>query len=362
MTTREEIELLVERRYYEEALSKVHKLKDPLDQIEVLTDIAVAIYQHGGPQEWIPSIIEDAMYIAKKLKDPANKAVAYSTIASSLAVMEYEEDAIDFFNRAIDETDSIKSPIEKGVVLSELAYHLALAGRPETALELFNIAFDTIIGAEIGYNLKVDGIIRIGELLEKAGDALPSNKALDFYRMAFDIFDKLHVNQRAAIVEKKIELSETIYDVGLPPIRRALLEGRNHYALALIEKKYAGVVRLIGELEVALWMKRVNNIEYLDLVDKAFEHCENPHFTEANVQKIARLLTELGSLKRALEFAREIKDVRKRSDALRAIALELAKRKEFEEAREIVRGIPDPRIKTEALTEIIAIEEASEGI
>ncbi|ASJ13403.1 hypothetical protein [Thermococcus thioreducens] len=358
MTTREEIELLIERGYYEEALSEVHNLKDPLDQIEVLTDIAVAIYQHGGPQEWIPSIIEDAMYIAKKLKDPANRAVAYSTIASSLAIMGYEEDAMDFFNRALDVTGRIKSPIEKGVVLSELAYHLAVGGYPENALELFNIAFDTIIGAEVGYNLKVDGIIRIGELLEKAGDALPSGKALDFYRMAFDIFDKLHVNQRAAVVEKKIELARTVYEVGLPSIRQALLEGRNHYALALIEKKYAGVVRLIGELEVALWMKRVNNVEYLEVVDRAFEHCKNPRFTEANVQKIARLLTELGSLRRALEFARAIKDVRKKSDALRAIAVELAKRNEFEEAREIVEIIPDPEIRAEAMTEVVAIEES----
>ncbi|NJD98556.1 hypothetical protein E3E26_01930 [Thermococcus sp. LS1] len=356
MTTLEEINLLVERGYYEEALAKVHELKDPIDQVEALTKIVVAIYQHGGPMEWIPSIIEDAMYIAKKLKDPSNKAVAYSIIASALAIMEYEEDAMDFFNRAIDETNDIESPIEKGIVLSTLAYHLALAGYPDNALEIFNIAFDTIIGAEIGYTHKVDGILRMGELLEKAGDTLPSNKALDFYKMAFDIFDKLHVNQRAAMVEKKIELAKTVYDVGLPQIRAALLEGRNYYALALIEKKYSGVVRLIGELEVALWMKRVNNVEYLDVVNKAFERCENPRFTDVNVQHIARLLTELGNLNRALKFAKEIQDIHKRSEALKAIALELARRKEFEDAREIIESIPDPKIKEEALTELETIE------
>ena len=358
---REEIELLVERGYYEEALSKVHRLKDPLGQIEVLTDIAIAIHEHGGPEEWIPSIMDDALYLARKLKDPSSRATAYSVIASTLGRLGYEEDAMYYFNRAIDETDDIKSPIEKGVVLSTLAYHLALAGYPENAYELFNIAFDTIIGAEIDYNLKVDGIIRIGELLEKAGDALPSNKAFDFYKMAFDIFDKLHVNQRAAVVEKKIELLNTVHEVGLPQIRKALLEGRNHYAIALIEKKYTGVARLIGELEVALWMKRVNNVEYLDVIEKAFQRCKNPRFTEANVQRIAALLTELGNLERAIEFAKEIKDVRKKSDALRTIALELAKRRDFEEARKIVEDIPDPRIKTEALTEIVAIEEASGG-
>ncbi|NJE43194.1 hypothetical protein [Thermococcus sp. GR6] len=356
MTTPEEINLLVERGYYEEALEKVHEIEDPIDQVQVLTKIAVAIYQHDGPMEWIPSIIEDAMYIAKKLRDPANKAVAYSIIASTLAIMEYEEDAMDFFNRAIDEANEIESPIEKGMVLSTLAYYLAIAGYPDNALEIFNIAFDTIIGAETSYTHKVDGILRIGDLLEKAGDTLPSNKAMDFYKMAFDIFDKLHVNQRAAMVEKKIELAKTVYDVGLPQIRAALLKGKNHYALALIEKKYSGVIRLIGELEVALWMKRVNNMEYLDVVDKAFECCENPRFTDVNVQHIARLLTELGNLRRALKFAKEIQDIHKRSEALKAIALELVRRKEFEEVKKIIESIPDPKIKEEALNEIGTIE------
>ena len=357
MATREEIEMLIQRGYYDEALAGIEGLEDPIEKVELLTDLAVAIRRKGGPEEWIPGIIEDAMYIAKRLKDPSHRATAYAIIAAALGVLGYEEDAMDFFGRALDATDDIDSPIEKGVVLSTIAYHLALGGYPESALDVFNVAFDTIIGAEMSYTHKVDGIIRIGELMERAGDALPSGKALDFYRMAFDIFDKLHVNQRAAVVEKKIELAKTVYDVGLPEIRESLLEGRHHYAIALIEKKYSGTARLIGELEVALWMKRINNIEYLDVADKAFERCQSPIFTEANVQKIAKLLTELGSLRRALEFAREIKDPRKRSEALKAIVVELAKRREFDEAREVIEGIPDPRVKAEALTEVATMEE-----
>lgn len=349
--------MLIQRRHYEEALSKVPELEDPLDRIEVLTDMAAAIYFNHGPQEWIPGIMEDAMYIAKKIKDRASKAVGYSTIAASLAILGHEEDAMNFFERALNEADGIKSPIEKGLVLSELAYQLALAGYPENALEFFNVAFDTIMGAGVEYKLKIDSVIRIGELLEEAGDALPSSKALDFYRTAFDIFDKLNVNERAVVVEKKIELVNTVHEVGLPEIRKSLLEGRYHYALALVEKKYRGITKLIGGLEIALWMKRVNNLEYLDVIDRAFERCENLVLTEANVQRIVKLLTELGSLNRALKFAGEITDIRKKSEALKAIALELAKRKDFEEARGIIESIPDPRIKEEALTEMITIEE-----
>ncbi|ASJ06120.1 hypothetical protein A3L08_01650 [Thermococcus pacificus] len=349
--------MLIQRGYYDEALAGIEDLEDPIEKVELLNDLAVAIHRKGGPEEWIPDIMEDAIYIAKKLKDPAHKATVYAIIAATLGILGYEDDAMDFFGRALDETDDIGSPIEKGIVLSTIAYHLTLCGHPESALDVFNVAFDTIIGAEVNYTHKVEGIVRIGELMEMAGDALPAEKALDFYRVAFDIFDKLHVNQRAAVVEKKIELAKTVYDVGLPEIRQSLLEGRYHYAIALIEKKYSGTARLIGELEVALWMRRINNIEYLDVVDKAFERCQNPVFTEANVQKIARLLTELGSLGRALKFAREIKDPRKRSEALKAIALELAKSQEFNEAREVIKDIPDPQVKAEALTEVATMEE-----
>ncbi|ASJ08066.1 hypothetical protein A3L11_02030 [Thermococcus siculi] len=350
--------MLIQRGYYEEAFSEIEGIEDPLERVELLTDLAVTIHAKGGPVEWIPTIMEDAMYIAKKLKDAAQRATAYAIIASALGIIGYEEDAMDFFGRALDTADDIDDPIERGIVLSTIAYHLAVGGYSESALDVFNAAFDIIIGAEMSYTHKVDGIIQIGELMEKAGDRLPAGKALNFYRMAFDIFDKLHVNQRAAVVEKKIELAETVYDVGLPEIRESLLEGRYHYALALIEKKYTGTARLIGELEVALWMKRTNNIEYLEVVDKAFERCGNPVFTEANVQKIARLLTELGSLNRALEFAREIKDPRKRGEALKAIAVELARRREFDEAKKVIEGIPDPEIKAEALTELATMEES----
>ncbi|ASJ10588.1 hypothetical protein A3L12_04395 [Thermococcus sp. P6] len=352
MTTREEIKTLIERGQYEEAMSRIGTLGDPLEQVQSLMDLAIAVYERKGPLDWIPDIVEDALYISKKLKEHGERAVAYSTIASTLALTGYEDDAMDLFDRAIKESMGIDDPLRKGSILSEIAYRLAIAGYSEDALEVFDVAFNTIMGAEVDYNLKVDGIVEMGRLLEKAGDALPAEEALKFYRTAFDIFDKLHVNQRAAIVEKKIDLSRTVRDVGLPSIRRALLEGRFRYALALIEINYSGARKLIGKLQVALWMKKVNSGGYDDLVEKAFEESGDLSFTEVSAGKIASLLTELGDLRRALKFAMTIKDVQKRSEALGAIAIELARRKELYEAKEIAGMIPDPGVREEVLMEI----------
>ncbi|NJE00311.1 hypothetical protein [Thermococcus sp. JdF3] len=352
MTTLEDVIPLIERGYYEEALDKIEKLNDPLDKVDAMTQMAITIHSKGGPADWIPTIIDDATYIVQKMDNPTDRAMGYSMIASALGRMEYHDEAADFFNSAIEELDGVKDTTEKGIALAFLAYHMALSGYSEQALEVFNLAFDSTINAEMAYRLKVDCLLKIAELLEKAGDSVPSSRALKFYEMSFDIFDKLNVNQQAAIVEKKIELTKTVYDVGLPQIRRALLEGKNHYALAILDRNYSGVVRLIGALEIALWMKRVNNPEYLDVVDKAFESCQNPHFTEANVQQIAKLLTALGSLKRALAFAIKIKDIRKKSEAMKAIAIELALNEDVDSAEKLAINIPDPQVREEALIEI----------
>ncbi len=357
MTTIEDVRSLIERGYYEEALEKILELGDSLDQLDALRDIATHIVEHNGPIEWVPDLIEDMKYITKKLKGAENKALGYAMIASTLAVAGYSNDAANFFEKALKESKKIKNEIERGEVLASVAYELAVAGYSEEALDIFDTAFDSIINAGVNYRVKVDGILHLGDLMEKAGDVLPSQNAMKFYQMAFDIFDKLHVNQRAAIVEKKLRLAQTVYDVGLPPIRKALLEGRHYYALALMEKMYEGTPRLIGTLEVALWMKMVNNPEYVDVVERAFQKCGNPRFTESNVQKIAKLLTDLGELEKALEFAKRIENRQKKSEAIRSIALELAKMRRLQEAREIANIIPDPEIKVQTLEELITLEE-----
>ncbi len=354
MTTLDDVVPLIERGRYEEAIERIAELGDPLDRIEAITRIIRRIHL-DGPSDWIPELVEDAVYIIERMNDPSDRVAGYALLASTLSSIGYTDEAVDFFDLAVAEADSIGEPLERAVSTSILAYYLAVSGYPEQALETFNAAFDALVGAEVAYRLKVDGMIRIAELMEKAGDGLPSKDALEFYRAAFDIFDKLSVNQRAAMVEKRIELVKTLYDVGLPTIREAVLEGRNHYALALIDKMYSGVARLIGYLEVALWLKRVNNPEYLDIVDEAFKKCTRPRFTDSNVQLIARLLTELGNLKEALKFATGIADVRKRSEVMKAIAFELLARDDYEAAIKVAKSIPDPVVRNETIMEINAV-------
>jgi len=352
MTTLDDIRALAERGQFEDALEQVEELEDRLNQIEALIDVAIIMKEKGIQVDWILGVIDDAEYITKHSKDPYIRAVGYGMIAFAFHVMGYYDEASEIFDRAIEEVGKIKDTLATGQALATIAYYIAITGDAETALELFNAAFDVVVRAEIEYKAKVDGLIKVAELIENAGDKLFSKNAIEFYKVAFDIFDKLHVNQRAGVVEKKLQLAEITSETGLPEIRRALLEGRYHYALALIKRKFRGASRLIGELEAALWMKRVNDPAYLDVIEEALQEASGVELSPASAERIATLLTQLGSLREALAFAQLIDDLNKKSSALKGIALALAEREEYEEAKKVAELIPLPDVREETLRDV----------
>ncbi|WP_456422920.1 hypothetical protein [Thermococcus sp.] len=352
MTDLEEVIALAERGQFEGALERVWELEDELDQIGALVNVALAIRRKGGPEDWIPGILEDAEYIAEHSKDTYVKAVGYSMIAFAFHTLGYYSEASETFDTAIDEASRIKDPLLRGEAIAMIAYYTAITGDAKTAIGLFDVAFDVIARAEVEYRTKVDGLIKIAELMENSGDELFSKIAIGFYRTAFDIFDKLHVNQRAGVTEKKLQLAEVMSETGLPEVRRALLEGRYGYALALIKRKFTGASRIIGELEVALWMKRVNEPTYIDIMEKALNEVENVELSPASALRIATLLLQLGSLRDALAFAGMIDDPGRKSSALRGIAIALAENGEYEEARKVAESIPLPEIRAETLRDV----------
>ncbi|WP_297466467.1 hypothetical protein [Thermococcus sp.] len=352
MADLEEIRALAERGQFEDALERVWELEDELDQIEALVDVALAIKRRGGPEDWIPGILEDAEYIAEHSKNPYVRAIGYGMVAFAFHALGYYREASETFNTAIDEAGKIENPLLRGTAIATIAYYVATTGDAKMAMKLFDVAFDVIARAEVEYRAKVDGLLKIAELMENAGDELFAKSAVGFYRTAFDIFDKLHVNQRAGVTEKKLQLAEIMSETGLPEVRRALLEGRYRYALALIRKKFKGASRLIGELEAALWMKRVNEPTYIDVVEEALREAGNIELSPASAQRVAMLLTQLGSLKDALTFAMKIDDPGRKSSALRGIAMALAEREEYEEARKVAESIPLPEVRAETLRDI----------
>ncbi|ALM75972.1 hypothetical protein [Thermococcus barophilus] len=358
MTTIEDILLLVKGGLYEDALLKVDELEDNLDKVHAVSLIALDIYEKFSDINLALDIMEDAEYITKKIKDPFKKSIALSNVASAYLIIGNRKKGVRLFEKALDEALHIENSGERAIALGKISYHMGISGLIDSALETFEVAFDTVIRSKIDYTQKTDYLIKLGEILEETGDSLSSTGALPFYERAYDLFDKLHVNFKAAILEKKILLAKTLKVCGNPEIRSALLEGRYGHAVAEVKNLLKGEKIAIGLLEIALWMKKLDVFEYKKIVREILEQINSFNYSQEGVAYIATLLTELGSIKEALVFANKIEDVEKKSEALKAIALELAREKELKDAYKIIEMIPDSEIKKKALEELFEIEAA----
>ncbi|WP_238516222.1 tetratricopeptide repeat protein [Thermococcus gammatolerans] len=358
MSSYDDILVLASKGLFEEAIKAAGEIEDPFEWADALLEIAFRA--KDVRRDLVPLLLEEIRRTLKKIKDPGDRAYIYSKLARFHAVTGNGDEATEVFDRAAEEIARIKDEGERAIAMAVLAQNLALTGLTEEAIETFNEAFDAAISAEMDYRTKLDVITEIAGLIENAGDSLDSREAIRFYEMAYDIFDKLRISHRAADVEKKLKMARTLYYHGPPEVRAALLEGRYNYSLKLIEKLYKDPQeRFIAMLEMASWLKQIGAPEYLDVLEGAFKLLERIGLSETNVQRAAAILSGMGELEKALRFAVEIKDPEKRDDALAAISLKLAERKDFLEAREVAKLIGNSMLKARLLEEIAKIEEES---
>ncbi|AIF68762.1 hypothetical protein PAP_01615 [Palaeococcus pacificus DY20341] len=353
MTDLDEMITLIKKGLWDEALSRVAKLENNLDKVQVLIFIGTELYSHHGDLEGALQILGDAEYYSNKIKAPARKAIAYANLGFAYSLFGDYESAGELFLRALDNVDKLDKMAEKGEVLGIVAQYLGMAGMIEDAIEYFEEAFDLIVNSKIEYVQKLDLLIKLGDLMVNSGDYLQSKEALYFYERAYDLFDKLRVSDRAADVEKKIYLCRTLPYSGTPEVRKALKEGRYAYITTkVLQSDMSNKDKLIALLEIALWLKKMNILTYKDTVEEALKLMDISELSGEELEHVATLLTELGKLKHALKLAVNISNVEKQSEAFKGIALALAGNGQFIEAERIIKEIPDPDIRNEAMNEL----------
>lgn len=94
----------------------------------------------------------------------------------------------------LEEVSGIEDLFEKGEVVVEIVCSVVMIGDFDGVMEFFDEVFDLIVRVEIDYRMKVDELIKIGEIIEKMGDDFFLRIVREFYRIVFDIFDKFCVN------------------------------------------------------------------------------------------------------------------------------------------------------------------------
>jgi len=351
----DEVRAMAERGLFEEALQRAWEIDDRALRVEAVIEVA------GRAVKLKPELSRQALEKANQwldgVKDPHTRAVLLSKMAFVHHLL--GDDNEDLFDEALSLASSIDNRLELGSVLSVIAYYMAVSGLPDEAYQVFNDAFDVIMEAEVDYRTKLDTIIEMAGLIEGAGDELPPGDAIKFYEMAYDIFDKLRINADAVRVEKKMNLARTLRNHGTPELRRFLLEGKFVHAVNAVEKKLRDKPDLfLALLEIALWMKKIENPSYLDVLDKAMSKLQKlDELDSETIEKSAIVLTEMGELRRALEFTMRIRDTEKRDQALTAIALKLAEDGFYEGARKVAYAIKDMNLKKAVMDEITVMEE-----
>ncbi|WP_456321797.1 hypothetical protein [Palaeococcus sp. (in: euryarchaeotes)] len=351
MMNLDEIMTLIRKGLWDDAISRVAGIEDSLEKVQVLIFIATEIYSYGDLESAL-EVLGDAEYYSNKIKDTGSKAIAYANLGFAYAVFGDYDSSGELFVRALDMVDRLRrthSSSEIGEILGYVAHYLGMAGMIEDSLEQFEKAFDLIVNSKIGYVQKLDLLIKLGDLMVESGDYLNSKEALRFYERAHDLFDKLRVSEKAADVEKKIEICKTLLHSGTPTLRNALKEGRYKYAAAkVMESEMVNKEKAIALLEISFWLKKVEVFTYGNMVDKALELLNISELQGEEVEYIAFLLSELGKPKEALKLAATIDDVRKKSEAFKGIALALIEEGEILTAEELIKKIPDPIIRAEA--------------
>ncbi|ASJ01495.1 tetratricopeptide repeat protein [Thermococcus gorgonarius] len=351
--------LLASKGLFDEALEEARKLEDPFDRADALLEIAIKANGVNGIAQH--QALEEAVELLRKIKDPYDRAYLSSKIAHVYSLLGDYDTANEFFEIAIDEIARIKDIREQVLGICVLAHYLARSGFFEEALAQFNDAFELAVSANIDYRSKIDLLIEVASIIENTADFLHSRDAIEFYKIAYDIFDKLYVSQKAADAEKKLNLAKTVYFFGTPEIRKVLLEGRYRYVVSLLEKSIEDPQDLfIALLEVSSWAKKVGSPEYLDVLGVAFRLFDRIGLSEKNVQKAAVILTDMDELERALKFAMKIADPAKRDEALRTISLKLAERKDFSEAFEVAALVSDPKKRRDLVENISELKKKLE--
>ncbi|NPA47896.1 MAG: tetratricopeptide repeat protein [Thermococci archaeon] len=355
----DEVKAMAERGLFEEALQRAWEIEDRALRVEAVIEVARAAVKLKP--DLSRKALEKASQWMEGVKDPHTRAILLSKMAFVYHLL--GDSNTDLFDEALNAVFSIDDRLELGSVLSVVAYYMAVSGLPDEAYQVFNDAFDVIMEAEVDYRTKLDTIIEMAGLIEGAGDELPPGDAIRFYEMAYDIFDKLRINTDAVRVEKKMNLAKTLRNHGTPELRRLLLEGKFVHAVNAVEKKLRGRPDLfLALLEIALWMKKIKNPGYLDVLDRAMSKLQKLGELDAEtIEKSAVVLTEMGELKKALEFTMRIKDTEKRDQALAAIALKLAEDGFYEGARKVAYAIKDMNLKKAVMDEITVMEGEKNG-
>jgi tetratricopeptide (TPR) repeat protein len=328
---------------YKGALEGALSLEDPLRRL-----IALLKVLEEFPRE---EILYHMLETLDSIGGTAEKALGLSIVGRASYVLDREEEAEAYFERAIEMASSIHSPRVRGELLGGIARNLARAERFTDSYLLFVEAVETLQSARGFSSDVITALLKVARLIEKSADEASSDVALDLYRLARDVYESAHFTLQARYLEDRISLIEDVLKKGRRTVDELIEKGEVMKAVEVMRFLEPGD-RAIEMLKLTHWLF-LHGRETLakEVMQDALDLVLVGKFDvrDAEVAGVARSLIRIGRLEEPLILAGTIRDIRLASEVLGEVALAYARAGEPVRARSIAEGIADESVKRRVL-------------
>ncbi|WP_232461783.1 tetratricopeptide repeat protein [Thermococcus pacificus] len=342
----EAVELYLSKGDYKNALNNVLRIEDPIKRLLALTEVLTAF-----PRDEVLARMFETL---NSIRGKPEKAVAYSVIGRALYSLDRDREAEVYFERALETAQSLRSPRVKGEVLAAIARNLVLSERYGDALKLFRHSVELLQTARGLSSYATEALIKVARLVERSADEIPNERALDFYRLARDIYSSIFFSLQAKHLENKIKLAEEVLKRGKPAVEGLIETGEVELAIEMA-RFLPLEERAVVMLELSYWFHLHEQPKLGSRVfDDALEMVLVGKFKpwDGEIAAIARRFLRIGSLEEPLTLAGVIRDEKLSSELLGEVALAYARWGDKAKARSIAEGIMDESVKNRVLKEL----------
>lgn len=322
---------------YRGAFAEALRVRDPLRRAVMIAEIVSRSYR----EEFVPQLLETL----NEIKSPTDLAVTESYVGRAFYSLEMEKDGERHLQRALDLVERIESPVARAEVLGVIGKNLVLSGRYRDGLVVFRRAFELIQSGRAMYSEVVSNLVNLARRVEKSAEEIPNEIALEFYRLAGEIYKSLGFKLQAREIESKIKVMREVFKRGSTAVTELLERGDIDRAFQMA-RFLPPAEKAVAMLNVAYWLfihdhpdlaKEVFNDATEMLLVGKFE------VRGSEIEAVAYKLLRIGKLKEALILAGLLKDGRRFSELVGEIAIAYARGGDVDHARELatrVRDIP----------------------
>jgi len=328
------------------AIEKAREIRNPLKRLKVLAKIIETSRREDVLLPMLDTLDE--------ITSTPEKIVAMSIFGYSLYLLNQDNEAEKVFESAIRMTNTLSSPKIKAEVFAAIARNLALSDRYTDSYEYFKLAVEQLQFSRALYSEVISTLIRIARLIEKTGDEIPTEKVLDFYKLAKDLYSLIRFRLQMEVLEEKMELVKDVLKRRSLAVIELIEKGDIERAMKLT-RFLSPKEKAISLLEISYWLFLH---EYRNLGKSVFEDALNTILVgkfkpdDAELESIAKRFLRIGLLEEAIIISGIINDKIRASNLLGDISIAYAKKGDINRALSIAEGIGNEKIKKRVLEEL----------